>query len=93
MEDAKLYEIDYRLVDFIPKDKKFGILYICDAYSVTVHKCACGCGVDVVTPFGDDKSWALTITDKVSLSPSIGNFRYPCKSHYFITEGKIKWCT
>ena len=47
----KLYDIDYQFVDFIPKDKKAGVLYICDAYTVAVHKCACGCGVDVVTPF------------------------------------------
>ena len=49
-------------------------------YATAVHLCACGCGNKVVTPFSPAE-WQLTYDgDTVSLSPSIGNWQFPCKS-------------
>ena len=54
--------------------------------------CACGCGEKTVTPLGEN-GWNLTFDENgLSLKPSIGNFNIPCKSHYFITNNKVRWC-
>lgn len=81
-------------VDNIPEQSelKEGIIYISRKYETAIHLCACGCGMQTVTPFGAG-GWKLTVDgDKVSLSPSIGNWNFPCKSHYFFRENKIVWC-
>jgi hypothetical protein len=56
-----------------------------------MHRCCCGCGLEVVTPLNPAK-WKLLEDDgKVSLFPSIGNWSFPCQSHYWIDENKICW--
>jgi hypothetical protein len=58
-------------------------------YSTIVHKCLCGCGMKVVTPIRPDK-WTLTYNgEAISLEPSIGNWSFPCRSHYFIRKGRV----
>ena len=83
----------------IPNDEELqdGILYIAPHYAAAVHKCMCGCGAKVVTPLniGENKfnnAWNWNYIKNVSLNPSIGNFQFCCKSHYFLTEGKVIWC-
>jgi hypothetical protein len=50
----------------------------------------CGCGNEVVTPISPT-GWTLNFYgDSVSLSPSIGNWSFKCRSHYFITKNKIR---
>ena len=57
---------------------------------VAIHLCVCGCRNEVVTPFSPT-DWRLTFNGiSVSLKPSIGNWNFNCKSHYFITENKIE---
>ncbi|WP_181956102.1 MULTISPECIES: DUF6527 family protein [Dyadobacter] len=59
--------------------------------SVAIHLCACGCGNEVVTPLSP-ADWQLKYDGAViSLIPSIGNWNFPCQSHYWITNNKIKW--
>ena len=67
-------------------------LYLCFECSVVIHLCACGCGEKVVLPITPDK-WRITYYDgeSVTLVPSIGNFRFPCRSHYFIRHNKVVW--
>lgn len=77
-------------VEFIPIDLENGKLYISMKYCTTVHLCACGCGERVVTPL-QPHGWRLTFDGTVTLRPSIGNFEYSCKSHYFITNNEIQW--
>lgn len=37
--------------------------------------------------------WDVTYRGgKLTISPSIGNFQFPCKSHYFIRENRVEWC-
>lgn len=87
----KVKKYSFVFVTRIPAKLEKGILYICLPCNVVIHKCACGCGEKVITPI-DPKGWALTYDgETVSLSPSIGNWSYKCKSHYFISHNKVKW--
>ena len=75
-----------------PSDElEVGRLYISFPYGTAVHLCACGCGQEVVTPLSP-QGWKLVFNGKFSLTPSIGNFQFPCRSHYFIAEEEIRWC-
>lgn len=78
-------------VEFIPKELEEGVLYISIRFRTAVHRCACGCGNKTVTRFSPT-DWKLIFDGKtVSLSPSIGNWGFPCQSHYWIWENKIEW--
>ncbi|MBS1759568.1 MAG: hypothetical protein JST23_05520 [Bacteroidetes bacterium] len=82
--------IQHKFVEFIPDILEEGVLYISVDYCTAVHKCICGCGNEVVTPISPT-DWELRFDGKtVSLSPSIGNWSFECKSHYFITRNKIR---
>lgn len=87
--------IQHKFVEFIPNEIKEGIIYISVEYKTAVHLCICGCGNKVVTPFSPT-DWSLLFDGQtISLSPSIGNWSFECKSHYFIKKNKIhvarKW--
>lgn len=86
MKTLKKAPIIPEYVKYIPNPMQQGILYISKEYGVARHLCLCGCGVDTVTPLSSDM-WTLTENgDKVSLSPSIANYQFPCNSHYIITN-------
>jgi Family of unknown function (DUF6527) len=87
----KLSVFQPRFVDFIPRELDEGILYISEKYKTASHKCACGCGERVVTPLSP-VDWSLRKDgDMVSLRPSIGNWNYACRSHYWIRKNKVFW--
>ena len=68
-----------------------GVLYISVEYCSAIHKCVCGCGNKVVTPLSPTE-WELTFDGKrVSLNPSIGNWKFECKSHYWIIKNKVQF--
>jgi len=78
-------------VDIMPETLKAGRLYISKRFRTAAHLCACGCGSRVVTPLKPAK-WQLTEVDGlVSLSPSIGRWQLPCKSHYWIRDNQVLW--
>jgi len=82
--------LKYEFVEFIPEEIEEGVLYVSVQYRTAVHKCICGCGNKVVTPISPT-DWRLTFDGKsVSLYPSIGNWSFECKSHYWITNNVIK---
>ncbi|MGE3320765.1 MAG: DUF6527 family protein [Phycisphaerales bacterium] len=55
------------------------------------HRCCCGCGAEVVTPLGPT-DWRLIFDGKnVSIEPSVGSWSLPCRSHYWITNGQVRW--
>lgn len=88
---TKMKKIKHTFCDLIPKSVEDGVLYVSIPYATAIHKCACGCGQEVVTPIRIDE-WALTWDgDTVTLDPSIGNWNLPCRSHYFIVHNKIMW--
>lgn len=85
--------IDHKFVEFIPEKKAMedGVIYISLEYGTAVHNCMCGCREQVVTPLSPT-DWKLTYNgESVSLYPSIGNWEFDCKSHYWIREGKVVW--
>jgi hypothetical protein len=68
-----------------------GVLYISMEYGTAIHQCACGCGTRVVTPL-TPTDWSLTYDgEEISLYPSVGNWSFPCRSHYWIRKNKIEW--
>src|SRR5688500_14469326 len=61
------------------------------ATGAVVHRCACGCGGEVVTPL-TPTDWTLRYDgDTFSLSPSISNSSSGCGAHYFVRESEIRW--
>ncbi len=72
-------------VEFILDRLEPGVLYISRRYATASHLCCCGCEREVVTPLNPAK-WRITErAAKVSLTPSIGNWSFPCRSHYWIS--------
>lgn len=74
----------------IPDQLEDGKLYVSLDYRTASHRCCCGCGREVVTPFGPT-DWKFSFDGKVSLHPSIGNWNFPCRSHYWIRANAIHW--
>lgn len=88
---ARPTRIRHKYVEFVPKQLEAGVLYVSRRYRTASHLCCCGCGLEVVTPLNDAKWQASERGDKVWLSPSIGNWSFPCRSHYWIEGGRIRW--
>ena len=84
-------ELTFQFVDTIPERLNSGVLYVCIPFSTAVHLCFSGCGREVVTPLSP-AGWSLTFDgETVSLYPSIGNWSFPCRSHYWIRGNKVEW--
>jgi Family of unknown function (DUF6527) len=87
----KRTSLTHQFVEYIPSELADGVLYISITYSTAVHKCVCGCSNKVVTPI-TPADWQLSYNgDAVSLTPSIGNCGFPCRSHYWIDAGRVRW--
>ncbi len=83
--------LKHEFVEVIPSNLEEGTLYISLAFGTAIHKCCCGCGNEVVTPLSPT-DWRLIFDgESVSLHPSIGNWSFPCKSHYWIEDGVVEW--
>jgi len=78
-------------VELMPGQLEDGVLYISEKYGTAIHKCCCGCGQKVVTPLSPAK-WQLRRSgEAVTLYPSIGNWNFPCQSHYWIRRNRVEW--
>jgi len=87
----RLTALRHEFVKFIPKELPEGVLYVSIPYATAIHNCACGCGSRVVTPLSP-VDWTLIFDGRsVSLDPSIGNWDFPCRSHYWIRNNKVTW--
>ena len=83
--------LQHKFIDLVPDVLEDGVLYISVEYCSAIHKCPCGCGNEVVTPISPT-DWELTFDGKtVSLSPSIGNWNFECKSHYWIIKNEVRF--
>jgi len=85
----------HKFVEYIPDTIDVNTIYISISFSTAIHLCACGCGKEVVTPLSPT-DWEITFNGKsISLYPSIGNWNFECKSHYWIRKSEIllapKW--
>src|SRR5947209_7455958 len=84
-------KIELQRVHYIPKELTPGVLYVSEEFGAAAHLCACGCGSKVRTPLGPT-DWALEETWRgPTLRPSVGNWQLPCKSHYWICQGEVRW--
>ena len=82
--------IRHEFVEFIPDELDPGVLYVSMGFATASHLCCCGCGLEVVTPISP-RDWRLTFDgEAISLQPSIGNWSFPCRSHYWITGNSIR---
>lgn len=87
----KHHAYTFQFVEFMPKVLDEGVLYVSMTYATASHRCFCGCGMKVVTPLSPT-DWRLTFDgDSVSLHPSIGNWSYPCRSHYILRGNRVVW--
>ncbi|MGH7285640.1 MAG: DUF6527 family protein [Polyangiaceae bacterium] len=75
----------------MPRQLEAGVVYVSEEFEVATHLCACGCGNKVTTPLGPTEWSFKENRGKPTLSPSIGNWQWPCRSHYWITAGKVSW--
>lgn len=88
---TRLSHLKAEFVECMPETLHPGILYVSRRFSTASHLCCCGCGLEVVTPLNVAK-WRLVEHDgSVSLQPSIGNWSFPCRSHYWIDHGRVRW--
>ncbi len=87
----KRQTITHEFVEFIPEQMEEGVVYVTIEYATAVHRCCCGCGSQVVTNFSPT-DWKLVFDgETISLDPSIGNWSFPCQSHYFIRQNNVVW--
>ena len=83
----------HKFVKNIPDRLEDGVIYVSIEYATAIHKCCCGCGNEVVTPFSPT-DWKITFDGKtISLYPSIGNWGLACQSHYWIVNNRVKWAS
>ena len=84
-------EIKHEFVAAIPQTLAENTIYIAMEYATAVHRCVCGCGNEVITPLSPT-DWILQYDGvTISISPSIGNWNFPCRSHYWIRQSKVRW--
>ena len=84
-------KLSHEFVKNIPEELEDGVLYVSMDYATVVHKCVCGCGNQVVTPLSP-ADWKLIFDGKtISLDPSVGNWSFPCQSHYWIRRNQVVW--
>jgi uncharacterized protein DUF6527 len=88
---SRIRSISHEFVNAIPDRVQEGVLYVSLEYATAVHNCCCGCGQEVVTPLSPT-DWKLIFDgESVSLFPSVGNWSFACRSHYWIDRGHIQW--
>lgn len=88
---VRLQRLQHQFVEFIPEKLEPGTLYVSLEYNSANHLCACGCGREVVTIIGPADSSIAYNGRGVSISTSIGNSNFACKSHYWIDDNRILW--
>jgi hypothetical protein len=72
----------------MPEQLEPDVIYVSLRFSLVSHQCACGCGEEVVTPLSP-RDWQLIFNgETVSLYPSIGNWNFQCRSHYWIDQNR-----
>lgn len=86
----KIQYVTPEYVEQFPEHLDEGILYICEEFDVTAHKCCCGCGEDVYNKLSPARWRLIKMPDgRISLEPSVGNWKYSCQSHYWIRNNRV----
>ena len=80
----------HKFVKTIPDKLEDDVLYVSIEHLAVAHKCCCGCGKKVNTPLSPT-GWELKFNgETISINPSIDNSELDCRSHYRITNNKVK---
>lgn len=83
--------LKHEFVEYMPDELADNVVYVSVPYATVIHKCCCGCGNKVVTPLSPT-DWTLSFNgETISLHPSVGNWGFKCKSHYWIKNNKVEW--
>lgn len=83
--------LTHKFVEFIPRELEANTIYVSIPYATAIHSCCCGCGNRVVTPISP-ADWKLIFDGRsISLEPSIGNWSFPCRSHYWVRNNHVVW--
>lgn len=84
--------MSYRIeeVERIPTDLEDGVVYLSEEYEIAALKCACGCGHTITLLVGDGHQ-VDNLDGVPDISPSIGAWDAPCKSHFCVKKGEIVW--
>ena len=85
--------IYHKFVHNIPEvdDMEDAVVYVSIQFATASHKCCCGCASEVITPLAPSQ-WKLTFDgESISLNPSIGNWNFECRSHYWIRRNRVIW--
>jgi hypothetical protein len=83
--------LTHKFVEFIPRELEANTIYVSIPYATAIHNCSCGCGNRVVTPISPT-DWKLIFDGRsITLDPSIGNWSFPCRSHYWIRNNRVVW--
>lgn len=88
----KIKKLRPEFVQHVPDKLAEGVLYISEEFATAGHLCCCGCGEEIFTPL-NQAQWRLIKNERtgtVSLYPSIGNWKYPCQSHYWIDKNMVR---
>ena len=82
----------YRVVsvDRFPAKLAENVVYVSEEYDVAALSCACGCGHRVNLLLGDGHT-VEDVGGFASIWPSIGVWDAPCRSHFWISEGQVRW--
>jgi len=83
--------LTHKFVEFIPRELETDTIYVSITYATAIHNCCCGCKNRVVTPLSPT-DWKVIFDGRsISLEPSIGNWSFPCRSHYWIRNNRVIW--
>jgi hypothetical protein len=85
-------------VEDIPSTPRKRAIYIVGQKEnpwVIAFKCPCGCDANIQLNLLKETrpcwSYRLSAKNKIDLTPSVCR-KYGCRSHFFIKNGKVKWC-
>src|SRR6185312_16185366 len=80
----------YQAVERIPKILSDGVVYHNEEFQLAALLCACGCGHRVMLLVPDSHQ-VSSQGGLATIRPSIAVCDAPCKSHYFVTAGRVQW--
>lgn len=80
----------YQLVDRIPRQIDEGIVYHTEEFELAGLLCACGCG-HRITLLVPDSHKVLDDDGYATIHPSVGVLDAPCKSHFIVHRGNVRW--
>jgi uncharacterized protein DUF6527 len=87
----RAYEFRHEFVRSFPERLEEGVLYVSVEFDSTAHRCMCGCGQEVYAQLSP-RDWSMIYDgETVSLDPSIGNWSFACRSHYWLDRGRVSW--